>query len=1015
MTPLDDISQEFERLTGFSPEAVPGADRRKRMAEFRHFYDRALRLSLVFYASEILRGPPETGGRFLVGQHHTAWSEIASAHRRAVILAARIHGKSQCWAWAYPLWMADRVAPARLGYIVSGAENLATNMLAKIRAEVCGGGENGPANPKLAHLLPFQRDKANVIRFSNGSEIRAKGFGGRVRGGHPFWMVCDDVLTDDHIYSDLLRKKGIDFFLSALAPMVVVGGQMIVVGCVGLETWVPTASGLSRIGDLSPGPLRPQTLYDYGGAVHGRDGIRTATMFWSNGEAATKLVRLDRGFRLEGTHRHPVLVMPHDGIPVWKRLDELAVGDFVGVKIGTESWGGPIDLRPFKASTASSRGNHLELPDEMTEDLAYLLGLWTADGSYERSGRVMIINLEPEIREWLESGPFGMRFAVHEKAPHILRCSSLIFLRLIQWLGGRLEKAPGKIVPTRIMGADRTIAAAFLRGYFDGDGSAYRNGRVLQVSSTSTSHELSHQVHILLANLGILSTFSIGRVPPPTAIAVGRHRPATVRMVQGDAARFLREVGFRVHRKQDVVAGDLRPSRSLPYPGALLRQMRQAKPRRPKGLLPKQPVNISQIQGVRTALLDSVRAAFDWFVRCGVPSSSPAALQLAANLAEAEAGMVWLPVKRIDDGRAFTADFVIPEGHSFISNGVVSHNTPLHQEDLYAYLERTGAYHVSRFPVIFNGAPLWPAMYDQAELDLRHQELGSEIRWSREFLCRPISDESSLFPAHLFDGPDVMQPYELGLPAGYWQNLGYDRYIGVDLAMSSSASADWFVIFVLAYDPATRNRWIVDIIRRKGLDYQEQVRTIVDACDRYEPAFAFIEANQYQRVITDMVVRATDAPIKAFYTSGRATKQASTERRGMRAGGSYIATKHALDQGVPSLRMLLEQGKLKIPWGEGTRDIVRVWIGEMQSFGWVNGKLQGVGAHDDTPMALWMADRAIHTGLARSAPIFLGPGGSPVTDQALIEPEDEEYGDEDEPDFFGGGPHILGSGGPILG
>jgi hypothetical protein len=34
----------------------------------------------------------------------------------------------------------------------------------------------------------------------------------------------------------------------------------------------------------------------------------------------------------------------------------------------------------------------------------------------------------------------------------------------------------------------------------------------------------------------------------------------------------------------------------------------------------------------------------------------------------------------------------------------------------------------------------------------------------------------------------------------------------------------------------------------------------------------------------------------------------------------------------------------------------------MQAFGWAEGKMQGVGAHDDTVMAMWMADRAVVIG-----------------------------------------------------
>jgi hypothetical protein len=74
---------------------------------------------------------------------------------------------------------------------------------------------------------------------------------------------------------------------------------------------------------------------------------------------------------------------------------------------------------------------------------------------------------------------------------------------------------------------------------------------------------------------------------------------------------------------------------------------------------------------------------------------------------------------------------------------------------------------------------------------------------------------------------------------------------------------------------------------------------------------------------------------------------------------TYSASKNALDQGVPALRMLFENGKIKIPWAPETRDIVQEWVTELQAFGWAEGKLQGVGAHDDTVIAQWICDHAI--------------------------------------------------------
>ena len=477
---------------------------------------------LPVYASEVLRGPPEYDYKFLLGKHHLEWGNAINDNRRVLAQAARDHGKSHFFCLAYPIWMAHVRAPGRVGYIFSATDQQAKEHLDKIRKEVLGGGEHGDANPLLSSLLPLKKDSARTIVFANGSEIRARGFGSRVRGGHPFWVICDDILNDDHIWSETVRRKAVDYYLSAIEPMVVPGGQLIVVG------------------------------------------------------------------------------------------------------------------------------------------------------------------------------------------------------------------------------------------------------------------------------------------------------------------------------------------------------------------------------------------------------------------------------------------------------------TPFHSQDLYNTLFEGGVYHVMKHPAVNKlGEPLWSARYNKSALETRKKILGSTLRWSREYLCEPISDDSSLFPSHLFEADGICLNYRAGLTAKHWNDIGYSTYMGVDLAISASAAADFFVCFIVAIDPKTQDRWVVDIYRQKGIGYQQQVDTIVSLSKSYGCEFVFVEANQYQRVISDMVIRTSDIPIKAFYTTGRQSKQVTTQKRGM--SGTYSANKNALDRGVPALRMLLENKKLRIPWAEDTREKIKVWVEEMQSFGFTEGKLQGVGAHDDTVMAFWMADQAARVGGSFSA------------------------------------------------
>ena len=184
--------------------------------------------SLAYFFAEVVSGPDEYPykGRSLVGRHHEEWDQIVATQERALIEAARDHGKSHFFSLAYPIWKAGYVKPGSLGYIFSSTQDTADALLALVKEELL-------TNPKLAHLVPSTRDRLwskKELKLRNGSIIRARGMGVKVRGGHPDWAIVDDCLTDEDIYSETIRKRNIDYFLSAIVNMVKPGGQLIVVG-----------------------------------------------------------------------------------------------------------------------------------------------------------------------------------------------------------------------------------------------------------------------------------------------------------------------------------------------------------------------------------------------------------------------------------------------------------------------------------------------------------------------------------------------------------------------------------------------------------------------------------------------------------------------------------------------------------------------------------------------------------------------------------------------------------------
>lgn len=287
------------------------------------------------------------------------------------------------------------------------------------------------------------------------------------------------------------------------------------------------------------------------------------------------------------------------------------------------------------------------------------------------------------------------------------------------------------------------------------------------------------------------------------------------------------------------------------------------------------------------------------------------------------------------------SNMIVPDGQ------VVVVGTPFSPLDLYGDLSENDAYEFARFPALDpkTGKALWPARYNEEMLAAKRAEIGP-IRFVREFLCSPIGDSMSLFPSVLFRGEPVEQAMvKLGMPLDFWKKLGVDIYMGVDFALSSSVSADYTVIWIMGVD-AAGNRWIVDIIRGKGLAYEHQKSLIIEHARKYDPGLIFLESNQAQRIFGDELIRGTDLPVVQYHTG---------------------AEKHSLERGVPSLRVLLENQKIRIPRGDARSvELTNVWQEEMSQFTFDEGKVRSVGAHADTVMACWLCEQACKRGGAFS-------------------------------------------------
>ena len=655
---------------------------------------------------------------------------------------------------------------------------------------------------------------------------------------HNCWAICDDILDDDIIYSEGVRNKTNDYFFSAITPMVVPGGQLIVVGCVTLDTWVLTKDGPQMIGLLSNEDKSIKQVYEFNKEIYGENGFNVATKYFVNGLCETYKITLFGGLTLEGSDRHPIRVQKGRGPTcrnevIWKRLDEIKKDDMVLIEIGQEVYGNVFS----------------------DVDLAYFMGLWTSEGSQEDCGRLTICSKDKDIVDYLHRNPFGFIFsACSEGRRH--RVQNKEFYDKLKGLGVHYGTASFKVVPTAILSGTKDVQAAFIKGFADGDGCSQitKEGHY-QIYLSTTSEKLAKGLQAILFNMGIFSIISKQK-PGVSAKVKGNLFCFNVRIHGEYACKYMQEIGFTVTHKKK------------PFPVAT-----DVKKRFFKG------------------------------------------------------------VKSVEIGSAETVDFVIPKDHTFCTNGMVSHNTPFTTTDLYSQLQRNPIYAFARFPALSEaGEPLWKNRYNKEALLSRRAEVGS-TRFSREYLCSPVSAESTLFPEYMlqkcFD-----EEHTLGIPTDKQLTI----YQGIDLAISANVAADWTVITTLGIDELGC-RWILDIQRQRGLSMTDQLMLIEQTARRFKPSLIFIEDNGFQQVFRDSLITNTDLPIQGHTTTSK--------------------NKNSLEHGLPTLQVLFENRKIIIPRKtERDRAVTDMLVHELVNFTFEEGKVISVGEHDDMCMSLHIANQA---------------------------------------------------------
>ncbi|HYA55147.1 MAG TPA: V-type ATP synthase subunit A [Thermoplasmata archaeon] len=241
----------------------------------------------------------------------------------------------------------------------------------------------------------------------------------------------------------------------------------------------------------------------------GNSLVRSRSFTAYKGKSDTLIrVRTRSGRTVRVTPVHRLFTFAPDGALREAEARRIKAGDYLAsVRKVPGQLGSPllsVDLPKLQR-----RGKPIRVPRRMSTELAEFLGLFVAEG-YIRGGRTVVFtNSEEPLRGRfiaLTHQLFGLSSKVEKtegKTPNVLVASTLLVHFLDQLGTGRTSGE--KRIPPSVLKADNDHLAAFLRGYYLGDG-GFSDG---EVEFCTKSEKLHLDLTYALARFGILS--SLGR------------------------------------------------------------------------------------------------------------------------------------------------------------------------------------------------------------------------------------------------------------------------------------------------------------------------------------------------------------------------------------------------------------------------------------------------------------------------------------------------------------------------
>lgn len=346
----------------------------------------------------------------------------------------------------------------------------------------------------------------------------------RIETGEPYILYLDNVkkATPEHHVEKNLYAQQSNLCLTGDTRLVSSNGLLTIKELYDLDKNFNVSSDNRTCDNKVLNPVRDSSgQHIIKDASYGMSSFKSSKVFLMKKNVDIYELSTKNGLKIKATLEHKFLT--NNG---WTKLSDIKSGEDICIQSGLGVFSENKNITGFilKKRTFAMEQKYkrfcLNFPTKWSKELGQILGWLIGDGYIDKKcgyPSLVIGNKDEELIDYFikileEWFPNRVKLSTSSNCPHIIVRDSRAG-EFFKFLGVTIKKSFEKTVPKSLWSAPKEAIVGFLQGLFSADGSVNVNTK--QKGSTIklsiTSKKLLEEVKVLLLNLGINGNFYIRR------------------------------------------------------------------------------------------------------------------------------------------------------------------------------------------------------------------------------------------------------------------------------------------------------------------------------------------------------------------------------------------------------------------------------------------------------------------------------------------------------------------------